>query len=374
MLLPYPCPADPAVDPTIAWDPLVSREPWVAPMAACPQDPEHHAEGDVWTHTKMVCESLVRLPAWQALPADERELVFAACLLHDIAKPITTRIDEDGRIRQPGHSPRGAIMARELLWHMGVAPRLREQVCALVRTHQIPFFLIEEQRPERRAATISQTVRCDHLALVTRADALGRICRDPQRLLDNIDLFHEFCAEHGCLDRPWAFASDHSRFQYFRSEDRDPGYAAHDDTRCEMVLMSGLPGAGKDHWIAHNLDLPVISLDALREELDVPGTGNQGVVIQAAREQAREHLRRGQSFVWNGTNLSRDMRGRPIELAAAYNARVRIVFLDTAYRRVVRQNRERGAVVPLKAIMSMTRLWEPPDLTEAHRVDWVVQD
>ena len=372
MLLPYPCPPAPSDSLVIAWSAL--REPWVAPMAACPQDPEHHAEGDVWTHTKMVCEALVRLPAWQALPADERERVFAACLLHDIAKPVTTRIDDDGRIRQPGHSPRGAIMVREMLWHMGVAPAVREHVAALVRTHQIPFFLLEENDPRRRAALISQTVRCDHLALVTRADALGRICRDLQRLLDNIDLFHEFCAEHGCLDRPWAFASDHTRFQYFRTEGRDPGYAAHDDTRCEMVLMSGLPGAGKDHWIAHNLDLPVVSLDALREEMDMPGTGNQGAVVQAAREQAREHLRRGQSFVWNATNLGREMRGRAIDLAAAYGARVRIVFLDTAYRRLVRQNRERDAAVPLAAVLRMTRLWEPPDPSEAHRVDWIVQD
>lgn len=369
-MLPYPCPADPA-DPTIAWDAL--HEPWVAPMAACPQDPEHHGEGDVWTHTKMVCEALVRLPAWQALAAPERELVFAACLLHDIAKPATTQIDEHGRIRQPGHSPRGALMVRELLWRMGVAPALREQIAALVRTHQIPFFLIDERDPVRRAATISQTVRCDHLALVTRADALGRICRDPQRLLDNIDLFREFCAEHGCLDRPYPFASDHARFQYFRNPDRDPAYAAHDDTRCEMVLMSGLPGAGKDHWIARNLDLPVVSLDLLRAELGAPGTGNQGAVVQAARERAREHLRRGQSFVWNGTNLSRELRSRPIDLAAAYNARVRVVFLDTAYARIVRQNRERDAAVPLAAILRMTRLWEPPDPSEAHRVDWIVQ-
>ena len=143
MLFPYPCPPAPSDSLTIAWGSL--QEPWVAPMAACPQDPEHHAEGDVWTHTKMVCEALVGMSAWQALPADDREVVFAACLLHDIAKPATTRIDEDGRIRQPGHSPVGASIVRELLWLLGLAPALRERVAALVRTHQIPFFLIEEK-------------------------------------------------------------------------------------------------------------------------------------------------------------------------------------------------------------------------------------
>ena len=372
MPLPYPCPPVPSASLTIAWDQL--HAPWIAAMAACPQDPEHHAEGDVWTHTRMVCEALVALPAWQALPAGERELVFAACLLHDIAKPATTEIDADGRVRQPGHSPRGALMVRDLLWHLGVHPHLREAIAGLVRSHQVPFFLMDEPDPRRRLARISQATRCDHLALVTRADALGRICRDPQRLQDNIDLFLELAREHDCLDRPFAFASDHSRFQYFRTPDRDPAYAAHDDTRCEMVLMCGLPGAGKDHWIAHNLDLPVVSLDAVREALDIGGTGNQGAVIQAAREQAREHLRRAQSFVWNATSLTRDLRGRSIDLAASYNARVRIVFLDTAHKRLMRQNRERERQVPAHAIEKMTRLWDPPDLSEAHRLDWVIQD
>lgn len=368
--LPYPCP-DPARSLAIAWDQLDA--PWIAPMATCPQDPEHHAEGDVWTHTRMVCDALVAQPGWQALPAGERELLFAAALLHDIAKPACTVV-EDGRIRQPGHSPRGALMVRGLLWRLGVDPHVREQIAALVRTHQIPFFMLDEADPLRRAAKISQTVRCDLLALLTRADALGRICRDPRRLLDNIDLFAEFCAEHDCLARPLAFPSEHTRFLYFRTDDRDHRFAAYDDTRCEVVLMSGLPGSGKDHWIAHNLDLPMISLDAIREETDHAPTGPQHAVVQAAREHAREFLRRGQPFVWNATNLTRDLRSRMIDLCAAYGARVRIVFLDTAHRRVLRQNRERDAQVPLPAIERMVARWEPPDLTEAHRVDWIVQD
>lgn len=368
--LPYPCP-DPAGALTIAWDSL--DEPWIAPMAACPQDPEHHAEGDVWTHTKMVCEALVALPGWQALPADQRELLFAAALLHDIAKPACTVV-EDGRIKQPGHSPRGAVMVRGLLYRLGVDPVVREQIAALVRCHQIPFFLIDEPDPLRRAAKISQSVRCDLLAILTRADALGRVCRDVQRLLDNIDLFADFCAEHACQERPFAFPSDHTRFLYFRTEGRDPRFTAYDDTRCEVVLMSGLPGSGKDHWIARNLDLPVVSLDAIREETGHDPAGPQHAVVQAAREQARVHLRRGQPFVWNATNLTRELRGRVIDLCADYGARVRVVFLDTAYRRVLRQNRERDAQVPLAAIERMLARWEPPDLTEAHRVDWIVQD
>ncbi len=339
-------------------------------MASCMQDHEHHAEGDVWTHTKMVCDALVQLPEWQQLPQEEREVVFAACLLHDIAKPATTKIEGD-RIHHPGHSARGAIMIREMFWKQGLSPLFREQVASLVRVHQLPFFLIEAQDPLRKAIQVSLTARCDHLAMVTKADALGRICSDPQRILDNIELFWQFCEEHGCLRTPWPFSNDHSRFEYFRTEGRDPHYSAWDDTRCEMVLMCGLPGAGKDTWIRKNLDLPVISLDAIRDELDAPATGNQGVVVNAGKEQAREYLRKGQSFVWNATNLSRDLRSRLIDLAANYHARIRAVFVDTAYTRLIRQNREREASVPLEVIMGMLRRFEPPTLAEVHQLDWV---
>lgn len=79
-------------------------------MRDCPQDPTFHAEGTVWTHVGMVCEALAALDEFRALPDSDREILFAAALLHDVAKPSCTR-DEDGRITSRGHSQRGAIDA-----------------------------------------------------------------------------------------------------------------------------------------------------------------------------------------------------------------------------------------------------------------------
>jgi len=57
---------------------------------------------------------------------------------------------------------------------------------------------------------------------------------------------------------------------------------------CEVVLMSGLPGSGKDYWIEENLtDWPVISLDALRLEMDVSPDKNQSVVVDKAKKKLR---------------------------------------------------------------------------------------
>ena len=365
---PFPCP-----QPGVAVDWSGVHFSWIAPMAECMQDPEYHAEGDVWTHTRMVCDRLVELPEWQSLDDTAREVVFAAALLHDVSKPETTR-EEDGHIRHPNHSLRGAMTTRRLLWELGVPFALRERVTGLIRFHQAPFFLVDDRDSVRKAARLSWVTRCDHLAILARADGLGRICADGQRIQDNITLFEEFCREQGCLDRPWPFASDHSRYLYFRTEGRDPSYEAYDDTRGEAILMSGLPGAGKSHWVRENLEVPEISLDDIRAQLKLRPGENSGEVFNRARERAREYLRAGTPFVWNATNLSRDLRGRVLDLFALYNPRIRIVYVESSFGRLMRQNRDRDAAVPAPVVERMLHAWDVPDRTEAHQVDYVITE
>ena len=362
------CPAPP--DYRVDWESIESAFPSLRHLEGCPQDSVHHAEGDVLVHTRMVAEALASLPGWRALPAREREIVFTAALLHDIAKPACTRV-EGGRVTSRGHSKRGAVTARTLLWGMGLPIEAREQVAALVRFHQIPFFLIDKPDGRRTLFEVSQSARCDLLALVAEADARGRVCADVQKLLDNISLFVQYAEEQDCLRAPRRFPNDHSRFLYFRREGRDPDYAAFDDTVCEVVLMSGLPGAGKDFWVAENLpDWPVVSLDELRREMRIAPTDNQGPVVSRAREAAREYLRKRRPFVWNATNISRQIRELSVNLFAAYNARVRIVYVEAPEERLYAQNRQRADAVPAEVVRKLTARWEVPDLTEAHRVEW----
>jgi hypothetical protein len=49
----------------IDWEQLRSLVPSLKTLSECPQDPTHHGEGDVGIHTRMVCDSLVNMPAWQ---------------------------------------------------------------------------------------------------------------------------------------------------------------------------------------------------------------------------------------------------------------------------------------------------------------------
>jgi len=101
-------------------------------------------------------------------------------------------------------------------------------------------------------------------------------------------------------------------------------------------------------------------------------TGNQGRVIQHARENAREFLRKRQDFIWNATNLSREIRGQLVDLFTDYHARVRIAYVEASLHDLDNQNRNREAFVPRDAISEMMRRWEVPTPIEADLVEcWI---
>lgn len=361
-------------DYTIEWDRIWSLWPQLKALDECPQDPVHHGEGDVGTHTRMVVEALVGMREWRGLTMVDRSCVFWAAVLHDIGKPATTVTEEIGRITSRGHSRAGASIARELLWLADAPFGWREQVCGIIAAHQLPFWLIGRPDPMRLAIETSCKCLPSLLCLHAMADAEGRVCTDKNAILEDVSLAKEVFREAGCLERAFPFANDESRVAYFEKPSRDPHYAAFGSYRCKVTLMSGLPGAGKDTWIARNrTDTPVVSLDALRSELGERATGNQGRVIQAAYERAREYLRSGQDFIWNGTNVTAQLRAKPLRLFRDYDAKLEIVYLEPAYCTLRNQNRERSAVVPEQVISNLVKKLEPPGDWEAHQVLRVVE-
>ena len=361
---------------TVDWDGLATRLPFARDMRACIQDATYHAEGDVWSHTRMVVEDLQRRRLDLPIPPDRWAGLFLATLLHDIAKPATRSVDVDvdgrPRVHHYGHSRIGALMAWEFLWREGIPRPIREQVFHLVRWHQRPFHLTFSPTLQRDAIIFSQVGDWRELLALATADNFGRIAPNRAETAATLDLLGQEIAQLGCLDRPWPFGSDAARVWFGRLEDRSAYFDPQPPSGSHVIVLSGMPGAGKDTYCRTAFaDWPQVSLDQWRDRLDIAPDAAQGRVIQAAMEEAREHLRAKRRFIWNATNVSRLNRDKAVGLCLDYDALVEIHAFDPSSDRLLAQNRSRADKVPQAVIDRLLMKWEPPSLLEAHRVVWI---
>ena len=352
------------------------------PLADTPQSPRWHGEGNVWIHTKMMVQSLLELPEYQQLPEEERQIVFLSALFHDVGKPQCTR-REDGQWVSRGHGRAGEQIVRRKLWldhDLCGTPekqQFRETVCRLIRFHSTPVHAIDDADGMRRLRMIAS---CGELlprfslrllCLLSEADVRGRINPETRKQLEKIELCRMLAREAGCYEHPFAFPSNYTRYSYLSGKDILPEQPLYDTTWGQVILLSGLPGVGKDTWIRENFpELPMISLDDIRRELDYGATKNQAVIAQEGHRRAKEFLRKKQPFVWNATDISPMIRQKQIDLFTGYGASVQIVYLETGWQEQRRRNAERAAAVPESAICRMLEKLEPPYPAEAHQVSW----
>ncbi len=343
------------------WEKIHKTDWWQA-MANCMQEPDYHAEGDVATHTEMVVAELQNLPEYNELPLETQRLLTAAALLHDIAKPVCTVV-ENGKISSPRHAKVGEKVSRELLWDIDF--ETREQIASLVRLHGLPLWILEKQNSYSAAIAGSLRVPNKWTYILAKADVLGRICDDKPQLLERVEFFKAFCIEQNCFETAFNFENSHSKFRYFFTKADFPT-RLFDDTRFEIELVSGIAGSGKDTYLQKN-QLPVISLDAIRIALKVKhgDAHGQGLVVQKAYDMARKYAAAKQSFVWNSTNLTTDMRGKLINMLSVYNPKFKITYIETSWQNIFAR---RSTEIPTAALLKMIQILDMPQADEAHEV------
>jgi predicted kinase len=367
------------VDKGMDWVGLSNDCQWFRDMKEVPQDKIWHAEGDVQIHTIMVCNALATLPEFIALDEQAKHILMTSALMHDIEKRSTTATEfRDGRecIVAPRHAKRGEYTAREILYKDYACPfKIREYICKLVRWHGKPLYSLNDEGVEKSIVSISWQVPMHWLAMLSKADILGRVCDDEAEQLEKIEFFKLFCEELGCLYAPRQFNGLLARHEYL-SKGGYLDYVPFDETKFEVMMMSAIPGSGKDTYIKKNFShLPVVSLDAIREEMGVDPTdkSGNGRVIQEAKERAKVHMRKHESFVWNATNITSQLRGQLIDLFHSYGGKVKIIYVEVPYKTLIQQNSNREAAVPLPVIERMIGKLEIPQYDEAYDVDYFVR-
>lgn len=389
---------------------LVSRRdldlwPEIEALKTTPQDPEWHAEGDVFIHTDMVlaeCPGVLR----EFLTSPEQ--LYLSALLHDIAKPETTRYDDDVKHTiAPGHERIGGVRTRYLLRDLGLSPVERRAIADLVSTHHLVKRSVQNiDKPEGTVFIDRLAARVDTAGLyaLELADMRGRIAKDRSNQIEIVELFRMLCEERnifGKAPNKWIelgdvkevpFEDEHcANYVVQEAHRRRLGGQLRDEYAArafcfdraadihrkavpypaDVIITVGIAGSGKSRAVSSlPSDYERISSDAERHERfgDETTQRDHGPVFQACGEKLKTVLRRGGKAVWDSTNIVPDLRSKITTLCHDYGAKVTLWVFDVGLGTAKARNRERDRKVPDFVIEKQATKFEWPLPEEAHEI------
>lgn len=198
------------------WDKIESI-PEFANLKECKQNPKWHLEGDVFTHTKKVCEAILGLI--------NEEYCFnpltclAAALFHDIGKGETTFFKEkDQNWHAYGHEVVGEQMVREMLSDEN--PVYVNAIARLVRWHMEPLNIKKSKNKIQKLFKLAKDVTIDDdmlkgsslrdLLILKESDILGSVQEDKEGWeadLHFIQTLRNISEEAGIIDK-WSHTFD----------------------------------------------------------------------------------------------------------------------------------------------------------------------
>ena len=169
----------PSIGLAVARDIGVVRRlfPELDALIGCPQEPEWHPEGDVWTHTLLVVDQA--RGRIDDLPRPQQIAVMLGAVCHDFGKPATTA-HIDGRIRSLNHEEMGLPPATAFLDRLNVHTLdgydVRRQVLGLVAHHLKPgmWRTARDGVGDGAFRRLARKVDLELLARLAKSDCLGR--------------------------------------------------------------------------------------------------------------------------------------------------------------------------------------------------------
>jgi poly(A) polymerase len=184
---------------------LAAALPEIDALQGVEQSHYHHL--DVYGHTIAVLEQQIELlrpdrlqelfgdaaPELSAVLAEpladgltRADALRFGALFHDVAKPLTRGVREDGRVTFIGHDAAGEQLVGEVFGRLRASERLRRHVGALARHHLALGFLVHE-RPLDRTKVYGYLSRCDpvevDVSLLSCADRLATRGRNAERAI-----------------------------------------------------------------------------------------------------------------------------------------------------------------------------------------------
>lgn len=314
------------------WD-AIHSVPEFAVLESCEQSKKWHGEGNVWKHTKKVCEYASdfagKLHSIGFKDSDVK-IFLASALFHDIGKGVTTKKGKDNDWHSYGHEVEGEKITRYLLWNEGYA--FREKVCAMVRWHMEPLEILSKKNALGLIADLSKVIPSWNLLIHLKiCDILGSNPSDEsERVKSQTKLFGltSVVKAMNCADGPSDVALKSSYdFKYL-------DYA--EDKRIHALVMIGLPGAGKSTYMSKFRDGVIVSRDIIRAELGYCKEGEKVVctaeqeenVTKAFNEKMLRAAKEKKTIIIDNINLKKKYRDAYKEALKDYSVLWEYVYIE----------------------------------------------
>ena len=144
--------------------------PEIEALIGVPQNPVHHPEGDVWSHTLMVLDAAAKLRCDAKYP----EGFMMSALTHDLGKAVSTLVEEN-KVSAIGHEKTGVELARQFLRRISNENRLTHYVLNMVELHMRPNMMASDGASRKATSKMfDQSVCPEDLLLLAKADYFGK--------------------------------------------------------------------------------------------------------------------------------------------------------------------------------------------------------
>ena len=378
---------------TFMWN-IIEKIPEFALLEKCEQNPKWHSEGNVLKHSKLVCKHAIKEVLLMskkedrehdiyniAMRSDEFETCYlepslfnvaltllTAALFHDIGKGVTTFKGKDGNWHAYNHENEGEKITRLLLWNERV--KFREDVCALVKYHMLPLSIFERKNYLEEIIRVSYNIPSWSLLLMLkRSDLEGSLQKDEilkQRDRIMLDEIESITKEIGCYE------GKKIKSAFFKN--RIPNSQKYMDSQYKkplnIIVMIGIPGAGKDTFINEKLiqdkksdvesisvinidrcentnntinvlrkkDVAVISRDTIRYELGYCKEGKKVVLDRKKEENVSKEFKNklfdaaseGKTIILNNVNLKKEYRVEFARLLSNYDLHITYIYVEAS--------------------------------------------
>ncbi len=177
--------------------------PELSNLIGIEQNPKHHSEGDVWTHTMMVLDVAVKF-----LPYVENPLGFMlSAITHDFGKAICTEM-VNGEIHAYNHETEGIPLAEAFMKRLTNERKLVKYVLNLTEYHMKPNVIAAHNSSVKASNKMfDAAIDPKGLICIAIADGLGKTA--PREYVSYNDFFKEryaIFAEY--MSRPYVMGRD----------------------------------------------------------------------------------------------------------------------------------------------------------------------